>query len=145
MIGVRRSSSEAETEAIGEALAETLGPGDTVLVQGDLGAGKTVLVRGLATGLGLDGDVVSSPTFTLVHEYTGGHLPLLHLDLYRLERVDLDEIGLDPDLAARGIVVVEWPERLGHPVAGAVRVTIADHGGDEREIAIEHGRSGRGA
>ena len=140
MIGVRRSSSEAETEAIGEALAETLGPGDTVLVRGDLGAGKTVLVRGLATGLGLDGDVVSSPTFTLVHEYTGGHLPLVHLDLYRLERVDLDEIGLDPDLAARGVVVVEWPERLRHAVPGAVRVTIADQGGDEREIAIEHGR-----
>jgi tRNA threonylcarbamoyladenosine biosynthesis protein TsaE len=139
VIGARHSSSEAETEAIGLALAETLAPGDTVLVQGDLGAGKTVLVRGLATGLGLDGDVVSSPTFTLVHEYTGGRLPLVHLDLYRLERVDLDEVGLDPDLAARGIVVVEWPERLRHGVAGAVRVTIADQGGDERDIAIDRG------
>jgi tRNA threonylcarbamoyladenosine biosynthesis protein TsaE len=139
MIGTRHSSSEAETEAIGEALAETLAPGDTVLVQGDLGAGKTVLVRGLATGLGLAGDVVSSPTFTLVHEYTGGRLPLVHLDLYRLERVDLDQVGLDPDLAARGIVVVEWPERLRHGVPGAVRVTIADRGGDERDLAIDRG------
>ena len=73
--------------------------------------------------------MVSSPTFTLVHEYAGGRLPLLHLDLYRLERVDLDEVGLDPDLAARGVVVVEWPERLRHARArrrpGDPRATAA--------------------
>ena len=81
MRGVHRSRSEADTEALARALAASLGAGDTVLVQGDLGAGKTVFVRGLADGLGIDGGDVSSPTFTLVHEYRGGRLPLVHLDL----------------------------------------------------------------
>jgi tRNA threonylcarbamoyl adenosine modification protein YjeE len=134
---VLHSASEAETLAIARTAAASLGAGDVVLLHGDLGVGKTVFVRGLAAGLGLDDDVVSSPTFTLVHEYAGGRLPLLHLDLYRLERVDLDEIGLDPDLAARGLVVVEWPDRLRHPLPGAVLVTLSDRGGDEREITIE--------
>jgi len=133
----RTSGSEADTEALGGEVAATLGPGDVVLVRGDLGAGKTVFVRGLAAGLGLDPDVVSSPTFTLVHEYRGGRLPLVHLDLYRLDHTDLDDIGLDADLAACGVVVVEWPERLRHAVAGAVRVHIADDGGDRRTIVIE--------
>jgi tRNA threonylcarbamoyladenosine biosynthesis protein TsaE len=139
MTSRRPSASEAETEAIAEEISATLAPGDVVLIRGDLGAGKTVFVRGLAAGLGLDGDVVSSPTFTLVHEYRGGRMPLVHLDLYRLETAELDEIGLDADLAARGIVVVEWPERLRHAVSGALRITIADRGGDDREIAIERG------
>jgi tRNA threonylcarbamoyladenosine biosynthesis protein TsaE len=134
---VLRSASEAETLAIARAAAAGFGAGDVVLLRGDLGAGKTVFVRGLAAGLGLDEDVVSSPTFTLVHEYGGGRVPLLHLDLYRLERVDLDDVGLDPDLAARGLLVVEWPDRLRHAVAGAWRVTIADRGGDRREITID--------
>ena len=142
MTVVHQSAAEAETEAIARALAASLAAGDTVLVQGDLGAGKTVFVRGLAEGLGIDGGVVSSPTFVLVHEYGGGRLPLLHLDLYRLERVDLDEIGLDPELAARGVVVVEWPERFRHGVPGAVRVAIADRGGDARYITIEPGEAG---
>jgi len=136
-VSTRASSSEAETEALGVEVAGTLGPGDVVLVRGDLGAGKTVFVRGLAAGLGLDPDLVSSPTFTLVHEYSGGRVPLVHLDLYRLDGADLDDIGLDADLAARGVVVVEWPERLRHAVAGAVRVHIADHGGDRRTVVIE--------
>ena len=95
-----------------------------------------MFVRGVADGLGLGGDAVTSPTFTLVHEYTGGRLPLVHLDLYRLDAADLDEIGLDPELAARGVVVIEWADRLRHAVAGAVRVTIADRGDDAREITI---------
>lgn len=133
----RASGSEADTEALGAELAATLGPGDVVLVRGDLGAGKTVFVRGVAAGLGLDPDLVSSPTFTLVHEYGGGRLPLVHLDLYRLDRADLDDLGLDAERAARGVVVVEWPERLRHAVAGAVRVHIADDGGDRRTVVIE--------
>jgi tRNA threonylcarbamoyladenosine biosynthesis protein TsaE len=131
------SSSEAGTISIAETLAGTLSAGAVLLLHGDLGAGKTAFVRGLAIGVGLDEDVVSSPTFTLVHEYRGGRVPLVHLDLYRLERADLDDIGLDGDLAAGGVTVIEWPERLRHEVAGAVHVRIRDVGGDRREIAIE--------
>jgi tRNA threonylcarbamoyladenosine biosynthesis protein TsaE len=133
---VRHSTSEAETRAIAAALAPTLLPGAVVLLSGDLGAGKTAFVRGLAEGLALDPDEVTSPTFTLVHEYRGGRLPLIHVDLYRLDRADLDEIGLDQDLAATGVVAVEWSERLTRTLAGATRVTINDQGGDARSIEI---------
>jgi tRNA threonylcarbamoyladenosine biosynthesis protein TsaE len=114
----------------------TLNAGAILLLSGDLGAGKTAFVRGLAEGLGVDADQVTSPTFTLVHEYRGGRLPLIHVDLYRLDRADLDDIGLDQDLAAQGIVAIEWPERLTRAIKGAITVKIADRGGDEREIAI---------
>lgn len=144
MTGVYRTASEAETEALARTLSAELSAGDIVLVHGDLGAGKTVFVRGLAEGLGLDGGAVTSPTFTLAHEYGGGRLPLVHLDLYRLERVDLDEIGLDPDLAARGVVVVEWPERLRHVVPDAVGVAITDRGADARTIVITRALAGAG-
>lgn len=130
------TSSEAETRAVAADLARGLEPGAVLLLAGDLGSGKTVFVRGLAEGLGLDPDEVSSPTFTLVHEYRGGRLPLVHVDLYRLERAELDEIGLDPELAESGVVAVEWPERLARDVPNAIRVTIADAGDDRREIRI---------
>lgn len=131
-----QSNSEADTRAVAGALATTLTPGAVVLLSGDLGAGKTAFVRGLAEGLGLDPDEVTSPTFTLVHEYRGGRLPLIHVDLYRLDRSDLDEIGLDQDLAAQGVVAVEWSERLMRTIPGATRVTISDRGGDSRSIEI---------
>jgi tRNA threonylcarbamoyladenosine biosynthesis protein TsaE len=134
MTDVLRSSSEVETRALAAALAGDLRPGAVLLLSGDLGAGKTAYVRGLAEGLGLDPDVVTSPTFTLVHEYRGGRLPLVHVDLYRLDSADLAELGLDDDLAAAGVVAVEWPERLTRPVPGAVRIRIEDAGGDERVI-----------
>jgi tRNA threonylcarbamoyladenosine biosynthesis protein TsaE len=132
------SSCEADTRAIAAALAPSLSPGAIVVLSGDLGAGKTAFVRGLATGLGIDPDEVTSPTFTLVHEYRGGRLPLIHVDLYRLDRAELDEIGLDSDLAATGVTAVEWAERLARAVPGAVRVHIADRGGDAREIRIDY-------
>lgn len=127
---------EAETRAVAAALAADLQPGDLVLLHGDLGAGKTVFVKGLAEGLGLDPDGVTSPTFTLVHEYLGGRLPLLHLDLYRLTATDLDEVGLDPDQAARGVVVVEWAERLTRRPAASLVVHIGDLGAEAREIRV---------
>jgi tRNA threonylcarbamoyladenosine biosynthesis protein TsaE len=132
----RHSRSEAETRAIAAALAPKLAPGAVILLSGDLGAGKTAFVRGLAEGLALDPDEVTSPTFTLVHEYRGGRLPLIHVDLYRLDRADLDEIGLDQDLAAKGVTAVEWAERLTRPIPEALRVTIVDQGEDLRSIEI---------
>ena len=131
-----QSSSEDETRAIAARVAATLGRGAVLLLSGDLGAGKTAFVRGLAEGLGLDAGEVTSPTFTLVHEYRGGRLPLIHVDLYRLESADLDEIGLDDDLAAEGVVAVEWPERLTRAIPGAQRIRIDDAGGDERVIRL---------
>jgi tRNA threonylcarbamoyladenosine biosynthesis protein TsaE len=107
-----------------------------LLLSGDLGAGKTAFVRGLAEGLGVDPDHVTSPTFTLVHEYRGGRLPLIHVDLYRLERAELDDVGLDQDLAAVGVTAVEWAERLTRRITGATAVRIVDAGGDRREITI---------
>jgi len=111
-------------------------PGAVILLTGDLGAGKTAFVRGLAEGLEINPDEVTSPTFTLVHEYRGGRLPLIHVDLYRLDRAELDEIGLDQDLAATGVTAVEWSDRLARPVAGATLVRIDDAGGDTRRIEI---------
>lgn len=130
------SNSETETRAIASRLASTLNPGDVLLLSGDLGAGKTAFVRGLAEGLGLNPDEVTSPTFTLVHEYRGGRLPLIHVDLYRLERVDLDEVGLDQDLADRGVIAVEWAERMTRAIRGSMHVSISDAGGDSRTIEI---------
>ena len=131
------SQSEIDTRAIASRLAADLRPGAVVLLSGDLGAGKTAFVRGLAEGLGIDPGDVTSPTFTLVHEHRGGRLPLVHVDLYRLDRADLDEIGLDQDVAEQGVVAVEWAERLTRPLGGAVTIRISDEGGDRRSITIE--------
>lgn len=131
------SKSELETRGVAAALASRLHAGDIVLLHGDLGSGKTAFVRGLAVGLGIDPDEVTSPTFTLVHEYRGGRLPIVHVDLYRLERTDVDEIGLDEKLAHDGVVAIEWAERLTRIGDGAIRVDIKDRGGDQREILIE--------
>lgn len=130
------SNSEHQTREIAATFAATLQPGAVLLLSGDLGAGKTAFVKGLAEGLGVSADEVTSPTFTLVHEYRGGRLPLIHVDLYRLDRADLDEIGLDQDLADRGVIAVEWAERMARSFPGATAVTITDRGGDARTIAI---------
>ncbi len=131
------SNSEADTRAIAARFAAELKPGAVLLLSGDLGAGKTAFTKGLAEGLGLDRAEVTSPTFTLVHEYRGGRLPLIHVDLYRLDRADLDEIGLDQDLANRGVTVVEWSERLSRKIRDAITVRITDRGGDVREIEFD--------
>lgn len=133
---VFHSESEDDTRAIAATIAAELTAGSVLLLSGDLGAGKTAFVRGLAAGLGISSAEVTSPTFTLVHEYRGGRLPLIHVDLYRLDRADLDEIGLDEDLAARGVVAIEWAERLSRRIRGAVAVTISDQGGDRRHIEV---------
>ena len=130
------SRSEEETRNVARTLASRVGPGTTILLSGDLGAGKTAFVKGLASGLGIDPDDVTSPTFTLVHEHRGGRLPLIHVDLYRLDTAELDEIGLDLDLAVSGIVAVEWAERLARPIVGATSVRISDDGGERRTLTI---------
>jgi tRNA threonylcarbamoyladenosine biosynthesis protein TsaE len=117
-------------------LAAALAPGAVILLSGELGAGKTVFVRGLADGLGIDPDAVTSPTFTLVHEYRGGRVPLVHVDLYRLDRADLDDVGLDAELAASGVLAIEWADRLIRTPPGAATVTIEDRGGEGRTITI---------
>ena len=128
--------SEQETFALGAQVAQALKPGSVVLLRGDLGAGKTVFVRGLASGLGVDPDTVTSPTFVLVQHYRGT-MPLIHADLYRLDRaVAVDDLGLD-EIGSEGIVAVEWAERMGRAPDGSVSVTIEDAGGDSRRITIE--------
>jgi tRNA threonylcarbamoyladenosine biosynthesis protein TsaE len=128
--------AESETAAAGRQLGEILSAGDVVLLFGDLGAGKTAFVRGLAEGLGTDAGEVTSPTFTLVQEYRGGRLPLIHVDLYRLnDPPEIDELGLD-ELAADAVLAVEWAEKLPRPPAGAVEVHIEHGNGDSRTITI---------
>ena len=95
-----------------------------ILLSGNLGAGKTAFVRGLAAGLGIDPEEVSSPTFTLVHEYRGGRLTLYHADLYRLDRVATDDLGLEEMGVADGVLAIEWPDRLSHPLPGARAIEI---------------------
>ena len=124
--------SEAETASVAGALAATLVAGDVILLSGNLGAGKTAFVRGLAEGLGIDAEDVSSPTFTLVHEYRGGRLTLYHVDLYRLEKAATDDLGLEE--LHRGVLAIEWPDRLSHQLPGARRVSIEILDGDERRI-----------
>ena len=106
-----------------------------MLLYGELGAGKTAFVRGLAAGLGIDPDEVSSPTFTLVQEYRG-RLPLYHVDLYRLAPGEVDDLGLDA-LAADGVLAIEWAERMPRDDAGAIEVRLEHAGEDARRIAID--------
>jgi tRNA threonylcarbamoyladenosine biosynthesis protein TsaE len=134
--GHHTTHSEAETRALARDLVRDVTAGATLLISGDLGAGKTAFVKGLAEGLGMSADDVTSPTFTLVHEYRGGRLPLVHVDLYRLERAELDEIGLDSDLAATGVLAIEWADRLERPPRAAIRVSIQDSGADDRTVTV---------
>ncbi len=126
------TGSETETASVASALAATLVAGDVILLSGNLGAGKTAFVRGLAEGLGLDPEDVSSPTFTLVHEYRGGRLTLYHVDLYRLEKAATDDLGLEE--LHRGVLAIEWPDRLTHELPGARRISIEILEGDDRRI-----------
>ena len=139
--GQLASSSPEETFEAGRRVGERLAGGETLLLSGPLGAGKTVFVKGLATGLGLDPLEVSSPSFTLVNSYTEGRLTLHHIDLYRLAEgassahaVDLDELLTDEG----AVVVVEWAERMGRyrlppPVW---KINIEGDGEEPRRITV---------
>ena len=121
--------------AVARELAATLHVGAVLLLSGNLGAGKTAFVRGLAAGLGIDPENVSSPTFTLVHEYRGGRLPLYHADLYRLDRAATEDLGLD-EAGTDGVLAVEWPARLSHALPGAIVVNLDIVDDSTRHIRI---------
>jgi tRNA threonylcarbamoyladenosine biosynthesis protein TsaE len=127
--------SPAETEDVAAQLAASLRAGAVVLLHGDLGAGKTAFVRGLARGLGIDPDLVSSPTFVILQEYRGP-LTLYHADLYRVTPEAVGDLGLD-EVSAGGVLAIEWAERMQTVAPGAIHVAIDDLGGDERRITIE--------
>jgi tRNA threonylcarbamoyladenosine biosynthesis protein TsaE len=130
------TQSEADTARSARELAASLQTGDVVLLFGDLGAGKTAFVKGLAAGLGVAPQEVSSPTFTIVQEYRGGRLTLFHVDLYRLsDPREIDDLGLD-EIAADGILAIEWAEKLPREVPGAVVVRIEHSDGDTRRITL---------
>jgi tRNA threonylcarbamoyladenosine biosynthesis protein TsaE len=137
---LRRSERSEDTEALGKALAPALEPGDVIQLTGPLGAGKTRFVEGLARGLEARGRV-RSPTFTLLHVYEG-RIPLIHVDLYRLETPEVDALGLEEALE-RGALVAEWGEKLpGRLLAEALAIAIEPRGGDVRELvaSAERGR-----
>ena len=129
--------SEAETSAVASEFARSLTAGSVILLSGDLGAGKTAFVRGLAEGLGIDPGLVSSPTFTLIQEYRGGRLALHHVDLYRLRSIEVDDLGLEELTLEGGVTAIEWPDRLPRELPSAVRVRIEHGDGDTRTIQID--------
>ncbi len=135
MAEIVETHGQEETSALGERLAGELGGGDLVLLHGALGAGKTAFVRGLARGLGVPEDEVSSPTFTLVQEYRG-RLVLHHVDLYRLAAREVEDLGLDDLLSSGAVVAIEWAERWDDRPARAREVWIEDLGGDRRRLTI---------
>jgi len=135
-VSIHDSASESDTESVGEALARSLGPGSVVLLYGDLGAGKTAFVRGMARGIGAPPDEGSSPTFTLVQEYAGVAATLYHVDLYRLEPAEIADLGLEDLVSGDGIVAIEWAERWNGRPDDVVEVRLEDAGEDRRRIGI---------
>jgi tRNA threonylcarbamoyladenosine biosynthesis protein TsaE len=127
--------SKLETVALGQRLAALLTPGDVILLEGDLGAGKTTFVSGVAKGLGIQ-ETVLSPTFNIMKCYFDGKLPLYHIDAYRLENQPI-EIGLDEYIEGDGACFIEWPVYI-ESLIPEERLSIALHnlGGDEREIIL---------
>ncbi len=134
------SHNPAETESLGERWGREAARGFVIALSGDLGAGKTQLVKGLARGLGVTSRV-HSPTFTLVNEYTGGRLRLFHLDLYRLETTgQILGAGLEEYLQPDGVAVIEWAERMANDdwrMTNVRRVNIEVLGETERRITYE--------
>lgn len=129
------TTSAKETRALGARLATILRPGDVLLLFGDMGAGKSELTRGIASGLGIDGPV-SSPSFTILQVYEDGRVPLYHFDWYRMESVEaLYELGMEEYLGGDGIAVVEWPTRCPEAVPESyLEITFTPLGEDTREI-----------
>lgn len=135
---VVESNGAAATEAVGARVAERLRPGDLVLVQGEVGAGKTTLIRGACRALGVT-EPVTSPTFTIGQRYLGGRLPVSHLDLYRLADLEGEDPALlDDYIGGEGVAFVEWPaaaaDRLGRP---ALQVRLVHEAEERRRIEVD--------
>jgi tRNA threonylcarbamoyladenosine biosynthesis protein TsaE len=134
-VRVVETTSAAATEAVGAEIAESLGPGDVVAVTGELGAGKTTLIRGAGGALGVR-EVMASPTFTIGTRYRG-RVPVSHLDLYRLEGLEDEDPGLlDDYLTPDAVALVEWPGVAGRHLDATVAVEIEHLGGDQRRITV---------
>jgi tRNA threonylcarbamoyladenosine biosynthesis protein TsaE len=134
--GVHQTSHQSETEAVGASFGATLTPGSVILLYGELGAGKTAFVRGVARGLGANPDDVSSPTFTLIQEYAGTGATLYHVDLYRLEPAEIDDLGLEDLVSGDGVVAIEWAERWKGRPDDVTEVRIDDLGDERRMISV---------
>ena len=125
--------SEAEMEAFGRALAETLEPGDVLALAGDLGAGKTTLTKAIAAGLGVT-EPVTSPTFTIVTEHRSGRIPLFHFDVYRLEDgQEFLDLGGDEYLDAGGVSIIEWADRIAEILPDETKFIKLEYGQKEGE------------
>ncbi len=135
------STSDRDTMEAGAALGRTLRPGDVVALCGDLGAGKTQFVKGLVRGIGAAEAAVTSPTFTLIHEYPGGPFPVFHADLYRLESVEeAFGIGLEDYFDREGVTAIEWADKFPELIPGGARwIRLRLGNGNEREI-VELGK-----
>jgi tRNA threonylcarbamoyladenosine biosynthesis protein TsaE len=130
--------SAAQTQALGLYLGQTLNAGSILLLEGDLGSGKTTLVQGIGTGLGIE-DAIASPTFALIHEYPEGRIPLYHFDLYRLSPLEVTELypelywqGVEVPL---GIVAIEWPARLLERPTDYLQIELI-HWGNARQVTF---------
>lgn len=132
------SHSELETYTIGKSIGQALKEGDVLALQGTLGAGKTSLTKGIAQALGISDDI-TSPTFTLINEYTG-RLPLYHMDVYRLEtNEDFLDLGAEELLYATGVCVIEWSEKIMSVLpAHSIIISISIQNGNERHITIKN-------
>ena len=141
MFGMKiESHSEKDTYELGRSMAEQARPGDIFCLEGDLGVGKTVFAKGFGRGLGIE-EPISSPTFTIVHEYYDGRLTLYHFDAYRIDDpAELYEIGYDEYFYGDGVCLIEWPSKIEELIPeGAVYINIAkdpEQGSDYREITV---------
>jgi tRNA threonylcarbamoyladenosine biosynthesis protein TsaE len=127
------------THALGLELGRSLAAGSVLLLTGDLGSGKTTLVQGIARGLNIS-DAIVSPTFTIINEYLGGRLPLYHLDLYRLNTAEVEDLNLESYWSGfeteLGIVAIEWAERLSNLPPDYLRIELTYDNGDGRVAKI---------
>jgi len=134
-----QTHSAEETTALGRRIADELKPGSIVLLRGDLGAGKTTMVKGIAEGFqAAKADDVTSPTFTLIHEYRGPAVTLYHIDLYRIDtQRELDTLALDDLMTAQSILLIEWGEKFARfSKERDVEIVIEHRGGDDRWITL---------